>query len=190
MLGHYGSYEGRHSTIADASVFHRSLSPRAAAATQSTSDRQRGRALTIMSDGNGAVQRFGSACIGAAVAEATTLPVDAAKVRLQMQVTGVKAAMSNAGHGSSSASAAIAAAGGTPCKPKYNGLLQTMYRIGVEEGPASLWRGVEPALVRQCSYTGMSFVLYQPVRDVFAGDTPADQIPFYKVCYDRASPLD
>jgi hypothetical protein len=133
--------------------------------------------------GSSAAQRFGSACIGAAVAEITTLPVDAAKVRLQMQVTGVRAAtaVGTVGH-SSSSTAAIAAAGSLPCKPpKYTGLLQAMYRIGLEEGPASLWRGVEPALVRQCSYTGMSFVLYQPVRDLFAGDTPSDQIPFYKV---------
>jgi len=55
-----------------------------------------------------------------------------------------------------------------------------MHRIGAEEGVATLWRGLEPALVRQCSYTGLSFVLYEPVRNAIAGDLPKEEIPFYK----------
>ena len=33
---------------------------------------------------------------------------------------------------------------------------------------------------RQVSYTGMSFVLYEPVRNAIAGDVPRNEIPFYK----------
>ncbi|KAL1526270.1 hypothetical protein AB1Y20_014989 [Prymnesium parvum] len=55
-----------------------------------------------------------------------------------------------------------------------------MTRVGKDEGLRALWRGITPALVRQISYTSMSFVLYTPVRNALAGDTPADQIPFWK----------
>lgn len=107
-----------------------------------------------------ATQRFFAAAVGAGFAELTTLPIDAAKVRLQLQMTTGAAAES---------------------APKYTGLMQGMYRIGVDEGVAALWRGFQPALVRQCSYTGLSFVLYEPVRNAIAGkDTPKEQIPFYK----------
>ena len=37
-----------------------------------------------------------------------------------------------------------------------------------------------PPLARQVSYTGMSFVLYEPVRNAIAGDVPRNEIPFYK----------
>ena len=100
-------------------------------------------------------ERFAAAGIGAGVAEMLTLPVDAAKVRLQMQVE-------------------------TGNARKYTGLVQGMYRIGVDEGASTLWRGIQPALVRQVSYTGMSFVLYEPVRNMIAGDVPKEEIPFYK----------
>ena len=59
-----------------------------------------------------------------------TLPVDAAKVRLQLQAT------------------TGAAAG---AQPVYTGLMQGMHRIGMDEGAAALWRGYQPALVRQVS---------------------------------------
>ena len=106
------------------------------------------------------MQRFGAAGFGAAVAEALTLPVDAAKVRLQLQASGPSVV-------------------GEAAKPKYTGLAQGMWRIGRDEGLAVLWRGLEPALVRQVSYTGMTFVLYEPVRNAIA-DVPANEIPFYK----------
>ena len=90
------------------------------------------------------------------MAEMLTLPIDAAKVRLQLQ----------------NSQAAKA--------PRYTGLMQGMYRIGLDEGVAALWRGFQPALLRQVSYTGMSFVLYEPVRNAIAGDVPKEDIPFYK----------
>lgn len=105
--------------------------------------------------GSAAWQRFGAAGVGAGVAEMLTLPIDAAKVRLQMQVSSAGA-------------------------PKYTGLLQGMYRIGMDDGAAALWRGFQPALLRQVTYTGMSFVLYEPVRNVIAGDVKKEDIPFVK----------
>jgi len=85
-----------------------------------------------------------------------TLPVDAAKVRLQMQPTVANAV------------------------PHYTGLVQAMWRIGTDDGMRALWRGYEPALVRQISYSGMAFVLYEPIRNAIAGNVPNSEIPFYK----------
>ena len=48
------------------------------------------------------------------------------------------------------------------------------------EGLGALWKGVVPALFRQCSYTGLSLVLYEPVRNFIAGDVPAAELPFWK----------
>ena len=91
------------------------------------------------------------------MAELTTLPVDVAKVRLQMQ-----APLADGSY-------------------RYTGFLQTMYKVGKDEGVSALWRGLHPALVRQISYTGLSFVIYEPVRNAIAGEgVPKDEIPFYK----------
>ena len=104
-----------------------------------------------------ATQRFIAAGFGAAVAELTTLPVDVAKVRLQMQ-----APLADGSY-------------------RYTGFLQTMYKVGKDEGVSALWRGLHPALVRQISYTGLSFVIYEPVRNAIAGEgVPKDEIPFCK----------
>eukprot|EP01052_Picozoa_sp_SAG31_P049100 SAG31_NODE_10593_length_1120_cov_1.161606_2_plen_81_part_00 len=77
-----------------------------------------------------AAYRFTAAGIGAAAAETVTLPIDIAKVRLQTQT---------------------ARADGTMA---YTGMLQGMTTIARKEGAAALWKGIEPALMRQVSYTG------------------------------------
>lgn len=105
---------------------------------------------------NAAVERFLAASIGAAVAECVTLPIDIAKVRLQTQIPFQDGTM------------------------RYRGLVHGIYRVAADESPLALWRGVCPALVRQVSYTSMSFVLYEPVRNAVAGDLPKEDIPFWK----------
>ncbi|KAJ8600568.1 hypothetical protein CTAYLR_008170 [Chrysophaeum taylorii] len=53
--------------------------------------------------------------------------------------------------------------------------------IIVHEGFSALWKGLAPALVRQCSYTGLSLVLYEPIRDAIAGkDVAKHEMPFWK----------
>ncbi|GLI61595.1 hypothetical protein VaNZ11_004013 [Volvox africanus] len=86
-------------------------------------------------------QMFASSAIAACTAEALTLPLDTAKVRLQLQ------------------------SGGS----KYKGLLGTVLTIAREEGPASLWKGLEPGLHRQCLFGGLRIGLYEPVRNVYVG---------------------
>lgn len=101
-------------------------------------------------------ERFGAAAVGALAAELSTLPMDITKVRLQTQAPLPDGSW------------------------RYTGFFQALGRIAVDEGPSVLWRGIEPALVRQISYTSLSFVLYEPMRDFIAGDAPAEKIPFWK----------
>ncbi|KAG2492315.1 hypothetical protein HYH03_009267 [Edaphochlamys debaryana] len=86
-------------------------------------------------------QMFVSSAIAACTAEICTLPLDTAKVRLQLQ------------------------SGGN----KYKGLLGTVMTIAREEGPASLWKGLEPGLHRQCLFGGLRIGLYEPVRNLYVG---------------------
>lgn len=86
-------------------------------------------------------QMFASSAIAACTAEALTLPLDTAKVRLQLQ------------QGSN----------------KYKGMLGTVVTIAREEGATSLWKGLEPGLHRQCLFGGLRIGLYEPVRDLYVG---------------------
>nr|CAD1818293.1 unnamed protein product [Ananas comosus var. bracteatus] len=76
--------------------------------------------------------RFASSAIAACFAEICTIPLDTAKVRLQLQK-------------SAATSDALSA-------PKYRGLLGTVATIGREEGVTALWKGIVPGLHRQCLF--------------------------------------
>ena len=72
-----------------------------------------------------------------------TIPLDTAKVRLQLQKKAV--------------------GGDAAALPKYRGLLGTVGTIAKEEGLAALWKGVIPGLHRQCLYGGLRIGMYEPV---------------------------
>lgn len=72
-----------------------------------------------------------------------TIPLDTAKVRLQLQKQAVAGDIS---------------------LPKYKGMLGTVSTIAREEGLAALWKGIVPGLHRQCLYGGLRIGLYEPVR--------------------------
>ena len=74
-----------------------------------------------------------------------TIPLDTAKVRLQLQRKTQLPAPPTA----------AAAAGG--------GMLATIMCIAREEGVAALWKGVVPGLHRQFLYGGLRIGLYEPV---------------------------
>lgn len=76
-----------------------------------------------------------------------TIPLDTAKVRLQLQKK--------------------AALGDGVTAPKYRGLLGTVATIAKEEGLAALWKGIVPGLHRQCLYGGLRIGLYDPVSFEF-----------------------
>ena len=43
-------------------------------------------------------------------------------------------------------------------------MLHCLRTIAVEEGVASCWNGLSPALVRQVCYSSLIMVLYEPIR--------------------------
>jgi solute carrier family 25 uncoupling protein 8/9 len=72
-----------------------------------------------------------------------TIPIDTAKVRLQLQ--------------------GKAAQGEGAAALKYRGMFGTMATIAREEGFKSLWNGLTPGLHRQCLFGGLRIGLYEPV---------------------------
>ena len=105
---------------------------------------------------NAAGERFVASALAAAIAEVLTLPIDITKVRLQTQVKGPDGKLPHAGQ------------------------MAIGRQLIATEGVGALWKGIVPALVRQCSYTGLSLVLYEPLRNAIGGDTPTAELPFYK----------
>lgn len=82
--------------------------------------------------------------LGAAVAETVTLPADCVKVRLQVQQAAVQGSA-----------------------PKYSGFADCLLQTIRQEGVTALWKGLVPALTRQVSYTSLSLVIYEPIRDFY-----------------------
>lgn len=76
------------------------------------------------------------------VSQFCTIPLDTAKVRLQLQRK---------------------ASTGDGVLPKYRGLLGTVATIAREEGLAALWKGITAGLHRQFIYGGLRIGLYEPV---------------------------
>lgn len=98
-----------------------------------------------------------SGALGACVAEICTIPIDAAKVRMQLQKT---------------------PAGQTP---KYTGMLSTIYKIGTQESVTNLYRGLTPGLHRQFVNCSIRFGAYEHVRDmVCPGLKPGEAPPLSK----------
>lgn len=85
--------------------------------------------------------------------EALTIPIDTAKVRLQLQT--VKPGET----------------------PRYNGFFGTMTKVAAEEGPLALFGGLTPGLQRQFVFAGLRIGLYVPVRDVITGPLAPGQNP-------------
>lgn len=89
-----------------------------------------------------AASRFTASAVGALLAETATLPTDVVKVRLQLQ--------QNVGDAS-----------------RYAGFADCLIKTARQEGPLALWKGFAPALIRQVSYTSLSLVIYEPIRDFY-----------------------
>ncbi|EIE24663.1 uncoupling protein [Coccomyxa subellipsoidea C-169] len=97
---------------------------------------------------------FAASAIAACVAETLTLPLDTAKVRLQLQSKSTG-------------------------PPLYKGLLGTVRTIAKQEGPGALWKGLEAGLHRQCLFGGLRIGLYEPVKRLYMGKTPDAVAPFH-----------
>ena len=94
--------------------------------------------------------RMVASMAASAFAETLTLPTDVAKTRLQVQIPKPDGSM------------------------RYQGMLHCLRTMRCEEGTASLWKGLAPALIRQVSYSTLSLVIYEPIRNMFCA---ADETP-------------
>ncbi|OMO85157.1 Dicarboxylate carrier 2 [Corchorus capsularis] len=103
---------------------------------------------------------FASSAFAACFAEICTIPLDTAKVRLQLQKKAV--------------------AGDAASLPKYRGMLGTVGTIAREEGFAALWKGVIPGLHRQCLFGGLRIGMYEPVKNFYVGKDHVGEVPLTK----------
>ncbi|OMO90539.1 Mitochondrial brown fat uncoupling protein [Corchorus olitorius] len=104
-------------------------------------------------------ETFLCSAFAACFAEFFTIPLDTAKVRLQLQKKAV---------------------GDDVTLPKYRGLLGTMATIAKEEGLSALWKGIIAGLHRQCIYGGLRIGLYEPVKTLLVGSDYVGDIPLYQ----------
>ncbi|CDP09139.1 unnamed protein product [Coffea canephora] len=104
---------------------------------------------------------FLSSAFAACFAELCTIPLDTAKVRLQLEK---RAAISGEAGGGSS---------------KYKGLLGTVVTIAKEEGLLALWKGIIPGLHRQCLYGGLRIGLYEPVKAFLVGGNAIEDVSLF-----------
>lgn len=105
---------------------------------------------------------FASSAFAACFAEVCTIPLDTAKVRLQLQKK------TNVEEGAGA--------------PKYRGMLGTVATIAKEEGLVALWKGVVPGLHRQFLYGGLRIALYEPVKAFLVGSEYVGDVSlFHKI---------
>jgi len=96
--------------------------------------------------------------IAGSVGEICTIPLDTAKVRLQIQGSQLKA--------------------GDPIK--YKGLLGTVRAVAAEEGPLALFKGLGAGLQRQMVFASIRIGLYDEVKALYVGKDWVGDIPLYK----------
>ncbi|KAI3461583.1 hypothetical protein Pfo_018246 [Paulownia fortunei] len=102
---------------------------------------------------------FACSAFAACFAEFCTIPLDTAKVRLQLQKR--------------------VPLGDSVGAPRYRGLLGTVATIAKEEGLFALWKGIIPGLHRQCLYGGLRIGLYEPVKAFFVGSSYSGDVPLF-----------
>ncbi|ESO12967.1 hypothetical protein HELRODRAFT_62433 [Helobdella robusta] len=104
--------------------------------------------------------KFVSAGLAACVAEMITIPLDTAKVRLQIQ--GEKAAL---------AAVPVSTSAGVAASPastlKYQGVFRTMFIISREEGVRALYNGMVAGLQRQLCFASVRIGLYDSVKNFY-----------------------
>ena len=92
-----------------------------------------------------------SAC-GSAAADFICTPLDVVKTRLQLSKSGVLGEV-------------------------YKGPVDCAATIVRNEQIRGLYKGLSPALLRACTYGSARIGLYEPIKQLIAGDKPVDQLP-------------
>ena len=95
-----------------------------------------------------ALTRLIASSIASLIAETVTLPTDVIKTRLQVQNITTTTTTTT-----------------TSTTRIYSGMIDAAISINKYEGINGLFRGLQPALIRQVSYTGLAFIVFEPVRD-------------------------
>ncbi|KAH7293717.1 hypothetical protein KP509_28G038800 [Ceratopteris richardii] len=103
---------------------------------------------------------FASSAFSTCWAEACTIPIDTAKVRLQLQGKPLP--------------------GDVSAPLKYCGMFGTISTIAREEGVRALWNGLVPGLHRQCLFGGLRIGLYEPVKSLYVGKDFVGDVPLHK----------
>jgi hypothetical protein len=91
--------------------------------------------------------------ISAQVAAVFTNPIDVVKIRLQLQGRGAKAA-----------------AAGSTTQSANTGLIAMFFKLAREEGVTSLWKGITPSLLRECTYSSFRLGAYEPIRNLIVSE--------------------
>jgi len=93
-----------------------------------------------------------SAGIGASIAELVTIPIDTAKVRLQIQGENMKTI-------------------GRRDQLYYRGMIRTVIQIAKDEGVRTLYSGITAGIQRQMCFCGVRIGLYDHVKRFYGDDS-------------------
>lgn len=101
------------------------------------------------------VASFAASAFSASFAEFCTIPLDTAKVRMQLRARG----------------------GSDGPQGKYSSMVRTMRVVVAEEGVTALWKGIVPGIHRQILFGGLRIGLYEPVKKFYAGEGFEGEVP-------------
>lgn len=102
--------------------------------------------------------KFVSAGLAASVAEAVTIPIDTAKVRLQIQ--GENVVLANVQNGVATANSNV----------QYRGMIGSMITVAKTDGFRSLYKGLVPGIHRQLCFASIRIGLYDTVKEFYGDD--------------------
>ena len=103
---------------------------------------------------NSFIGNIAASAFSSSFAEVVTIPLDTAKVRLQLQA-------------------------GASGPLKYRGLIGTCVTVAKEEGVKSLWKGIGPGIHRQVLFGGLRIGLYEPIKDFYVGKDHVGEVPLH-----------
>ncbi len=103
------------------------------------------------------VKGLGYGAFASMLGDLVTMPVDVVKTRMQLSGEGGSGRL-------------------------YKNSLDCALKTARAEGIQALWKGLEPALWRQCSYGSLRYGLYAPIRDRLAPGVAKKDLPLpYKI---------
>ncbi|XP_072038142.1 mitochondrial substrate carrier family protein ucpB-like [Amphiura filiformis] len=118
------------------------------------------------------VQRYIFASISCMTASAVTNPVDVTKIRMQLEgeLQREKGQLTTTYKGR-----------------YYKGIIRGMFRIAHDEGIRGLYKGITPALIRECVYSGIRIGAYEPMKVLFGATDPAHTAVYKKLAAGASS---